>query len=285
MSVEEINAEDAHENKPALIKTQRVTRRNVELCSFSYFSLVEPDGGVIDVKRSFVSERSNLLHIFLLRLVILIWSTVSIVVGAFNDNDEYFFLAYLSNWTALVSLSYLSLTLWLTIRTTDCAQTISGYDPPSITVRVTWALYSIAAPAELTIILLFWALDYDRSNDGPVTYCMVFEHGILSIIVLLDGNLVGRIPLRLKHFITFQVYNLCYLAWTVIFANCDFGESPIYDVLDWNHDAKGASLIVSIVLILICPFIFILCWWCSFPNRRLLYPTRNNEAVSSSDML
>ena len=92
-----------------------IKRLDVEFLLFSYFSLIEPRGEVIDVQRSFASKQTDTSIILLIRIALLLWSFISIVWGAFADNDEYFFLAYLSNWTAVVSLSYLTLSLCLPI--------------------------------------------------------------------------------------------------------------------------------------------------------------------------
>jgi len=135
----------------------------------------------------------------------------------------------------------------------------------------------------MVIILLFWSLDYDPSKDGPMTYFMVFEHGILAFIVLIDGNIISRIPLRLKHGLSYQAYNFTYLTWTVLFALSTASKSPIYDVLDWNNDPSGAATVASIVLLVICPLIFVFCWWFSLPRRRLYQERKDFMSTSNDD--
>ena len=53
----------------------------------------------------------------------------------------------------------------------------------------------ISAPAETVIVFLFRTFDNNPAEDGPVTYGVVFDHGILASLLLINGNFIKCISL------------------------------------------------------------------------------------------
>jgi len=234
-----------------------------------FFSLIDREG-TIDIKRSFVSSPPRWLTI-IIRLGLFGWSTASIILGAFTDHDKYFYLAYLTNCTAIISLGYQCVSAFVSILPDKITQPKKEKDSPPCIIKTMWILYSIAAPAETAIVFLFWTFDYKQSVDGPVRYCMVFEHGILASLILIDGTIIGRIPLRRIHCICVITYMSIYFAWNVMFSRFFVEESsPIYDVLDWRNDFIFAAFLVFLIIAIVSPVSFLFCWMLSIRKRRYL---------------
>ena len=235
----------------------------------SFFSLREPEG-ILDIKRTFISNFPRIVTT-LIRLGLFGWSTASIILGAFTDNDEYFYLAYLTNCTALISLGYQCLAVIVSILPDTVTQPRKEKDSPPGIIKAMWALYCIAAPAETVIVFLFWTFDYSRTVDGSVTYCMVFEHGILASLILIDGNIIGRIPFRRIHGICVIIYMSIYFLWNVIFTRFFVGAgSPIYDILDWKNDFIFSAFLVFLIIAIVSPASCFFCWMLSKTKRRYL---------------
>lgn len=234
----------------------------------SFFSLTESKGA-IDVKRTFISDLPYLITIFT-RLGLFGWSAGSILLGAFTDNDEYFYLAYLTNCTAVISLAYQMLAVIVSIFPGFVTQPQKLKESPAGIIKAMWLLYSIAAPAETAITFLFWTFDYSLAEDGPVNYCMVFEHGILASLVLLDGNLIGRIPLRWVHCPCVMAYMATYFLWNIIFTRFFVGDSPIYDILDWKNNFIFSAFLVFLIIAIVTPISFMFCLLISKIKRRYI---------------
>ena len=134
---------------------------------------------------------------------------------------------------------------------------------PGIIVTMTWLLYSIALPAEFIVAIGFWTFEYDP--DGPPTFITIYQHALIGFLLLFDGNVIGRIPLRLKHCKGLLVYGITYLLWSIGFSYLKLGKrhGVIYDFMDWRKDPELAAAIGSLLLFVIGPVVFLACWWIS----------------------
>ena len=134
---------------------------------------------------------------------------------------------------------------------------------PGIIVTMTWFIYSIALPAEFIVAIGFWTFEYDP--DGPPTFITIYQHAIIGFLLLFDGNVIGRIPLRLKHCKGLLVYGITYLLWSMGFSYLQLGKrhGVIYDFMDWRKDPGLAAAIGFLLLFVIGPVVFLVCWWVS----------------------
>ena len=135
---------------------------------------------------------------------------------------------------------------------------------PGIIVTMTWFLYSIALPAEFIVAIGFWKFIYNP--DEPLTFITIYQHAIIGFLLLFDGNVIGRIPLRLKHCKGLLVYGITYLLWSLVFSYFKLGKrhkGVIYDFMDWRRDPGLAAAIGSLLLFVIGPMVFLTCWWIS----------------------
>jgi len=100
--------------------------------------------------------------------------------------------------------------------------------------------------------------------------CRTFMlHGVAWVIIGIDGILINRIPLRMKQFIIFEVFAVCYLVWTILHStlnvdnpwkNAAEGESePIYNTLDWKNDTGFAVGLAFGLLLVGNPIAFLFC--------------------------
>jgi len=148
---------------------------------------------------------------------------------------------------------------------------------PGTLVYITWLLYATALPAELTVLIGYWTFDYHSGTD-PLSFANFYHHGMIAFLLLLDGNIVGRIPLRLKHSLLFFFFSFAYITWTLIYAYLQIDGGVIYNVLDWRQQPKIALLVSSSMIFVIGPLNFIFClffaiwsqWGLFYGDRRLL---------------
>jgi hypothetical protein len=79
-------------------------------------------------------------------------------------------------------------------------------------IKATWVIFSVAALHEMAIIAIYWFLEFDPART-QLDYFVLMTHGGVAILVLIDGLVVSRIPVRLKHFGVAFLMAVIYLAW------------------------------------------------------------------------
>ena len=99
--------------------------------------------------------------------------------------------------------------------------------------------------------------DYDGET---ITFYDIYKHGVLALLLWIDGNIIGRIPLRLKQFQFSYICGLIYLGWTLLFAYWDLDGGVIYHNLNWRENQRTAMKVAALLMGLITPLIFGACW-------------------------
>jgi hypothetical protein len=148
-------------------------------------------------------------------LVVLLWKmaatmfTFSVILVGLHYNHrggshavKYFF--FLSNWATVSSLVYFicSLVNSAGIMAAALRQPDNGtgqYRRPSRWVRFTWVMFQIAAHMGIVTSIAYWAYHF-HTPKHKLKYRDVTTHGVVGLLVLLDGLVVNRIPIRLAHF-------------------------------------------------------------------------------------
>ena len=102
------------------------------------------------------------------------------------------------------------------------------------------------------------------------------EHGIIGIVVLIDGVFVGSIPVRAKQYVCLLAVCISYLLWSLVnyilkLGNGEWGpaydDDALYPVLNWSWESRRVAAIVSSVAILVlCPFLFWVVWMLSIAS-------------------
>ena len=99
-----------------------------------------------------------------------------------------------------------------------------------------------------------------------MVYVEVMLHGGGAALIIIDGFLLNRIPLRMKRLIISEMYGAIFVLWTVIHAFSGIGnprrddDDAIYDVLPWKNDPGKAVMYMVVILFVVNPTIFLLCW-------------------------
>lgn len=144
-------------------------------------------------------------------------------------------------------------------------------------IKITWLLYSTSAPLSLAICILYWiGIAPGQSPQDSLNYVCIMEHGIIGIIVLIDGVLVGTIPVRAKQYVCLLAVCITYLLWSLVnyilkLGNGDWGpaydDDSLYPVLNWSWESRRVAAIVSsFATIILCPVLFWIVWMLSLSS-------------------
>lgn len=246
----------------------------------------------IDVARSFAPHRWAILF----RFFFLAWSLQVLYtdVSHYPPHNLYIYMGYLTHWGHLLSNLYLLCSFLCSIIPSAVQQPTAENERPGRLVRTTWGLYSLVAPLEIAITLLYWSGAPFISGHG--CYVSVMEHGGIATLVLIDGLLVGLVPVRAKHVVLLVTVSVLYLAWSVIDAVLEIGngewgpayeDDALYPVLNWNDDQRGATIVSAFVICILSPCLFYGCWLLSLAapccvSRAAIVLTDDEDVVKHS---
>lgn len=256
---------------------------------------------VIDVPKSFSPPYDNGKESpsTLLTIVVGAWKLflIGLELTAFSleflTDPEWFFFAYLTNWAMIFSIVYSTFSFLNTLIPVSPA--LRGNDDSkkngvvSTRVLFTWGIFIQSAVLQMTVTVMYWFLVYEGGTPKIYT---VLAHGILLVLIWIDGLVVNRIPVRLRHWleICLPTY-LIYTVWTVLASSVVFGiENPddeeddnIYAVLDWEESPISALIYVIAVVFGFTPICTVLLWGLSLLGRRYEEESENETRNDITD--
>ena len=204
-----------------------------------------------------------------------------------------FWLAYLTHWALTFAILYLLLSFlnsFISVTQPPPLQTQVGFR-----VKLTWILFTIACNLQIVVTVAYWFVIYDGTTMSSYS---ILSHGVVAVMVLIDGFIINTIPVRLRHWIEFVFpIGLLYLIWSFVHYKLSIGnpdyydEDPdtnddlIYGVLNWGEEPQPTqALIVSaMILFVLSPLSQILMWFISnFRRRYVKDPPTTSSGTSSS---
>ncbi|XP_021344006.1 protein rolling stone-like [Mizuhopecten yessoensis] len=115
--------------------------------------------------------------------------------------------------------------------------------------KLVWVLLNIMSSCSVMVTLIFFIFLWPQMNtdNQPIDLGNLQLHGINSVIVFLECLLTAA-PVHLLHFVFPLTYGIVYLVFTAIFYGAG-NKDPIYpEVLDWNSDKVGQTMIMVLVV-------------------------------------
>jgi hypothetical protein len=247
-----------------------------------FFQLEETNGRTLDLERSFASEPRSLLVIAGKSIL---WGLTmyTLVRSTLISNYPSFWLAYLTNWSLLYAVFYMTLSFILSF----------GVNPRWL-MKCAWLSFSVAAVHQIMVTLLFWILDYEPEKN-PLNEVVFLVHGGVMVIVLFDGLVVNRVPVRLKHAIVTMALALLYLTWSILHntvyqynprtANdINTDDDAIYAVLSWKKEPLSATIVAVVVVFVCVPIFHVIIWALSLISRRYEESVQLDSNEKSADL-
>lgn len=222
------------------------------------------------------------------KLLLLCLSVTSLVLSIISNGGSLFFLAYLTNWGIVWTTLYSMLSFFNSI--VKCRQPSSG-DFVGIRPAITWLLFEIAAHTQIMVSILYWAMVY--KPQWGLGFANIVAHGGLMAVLLLEGQVMNRIPVRWNHFPIIFGLHLVYLIWTLVHGIYEIGGPDhgqersdnddyfLYDVVDWTGNPKTTGTLALIIQLGIVPTLYGIMWLMSLPCRR--YKRKSKKTKNGSN--
>ena len=215
-------------------------------------------------------------------------TVASLVVDIVSFEYPNYWMAYLTNWSLIYCIVYQIGSLLLTVLKVPSAP----YDDPNnqptnSLLKLTWISISLAAVHQICVFVLFWGTVY---YPGYVlTFSNVMLHGGVMSLILLDGLVMNRTPVRLKHLVLNMVMAILYALWSILqntVCRCnpyaeeeDKDDDAIYDVMRWREEPAIAIGSFLILLLVVLPLLQIFLWAVSLPGRHYLSSSSPKNAA------
>jgi MFS family permease len=259
-----------------------IGRRFCSEFSRPFFGLKEEPFGTLDMPKNFSVGKGFLSIISLLKFCMFGFAIASLGIAFHRRPEPAFYPAYLTPWGVVYCILYLGGSLILA--------TCSAYSPHrwcNFILKFTWVLFSIAAVQGICIALLYWFFVWHP--DRGIYIDNVMTHGGCLIMVLIDGLIINRIPLRIKHMLLTTLLAALYLTWSVI-QNVVWRYNPVhdddddalYDVMKWREETTSAIILIAIILLGAIPLLTSLLWFVSLPGRHYENDVPANDGNKSS---
>lgn len=249
------------------------------------FELEEHPIGTLDIRASFHMGRGLSSWVGMVKLLSLALVVAALVYAFLEFPKPSWYPAYLTPWGVFFCTWYLAGSFFLTSCSSADPENTNQFETANILSKFTWVMFSVASVMECSIVVLYWAFDYDPSRN-TLDLNNFNVHGLCGIIVLLQGFLVDRVPIRIKHIVFTFFVGCIFCGWTAI-QNLVLKSNPmqdddddaLYDVLKWRENPTGAAILSAVVLFGAFPFFTSLLWLMSLPGRRYLEILEGAEGV------
>lgn len=237
------------------------------------FSMEEPHGERNDVSASFAaikaSEATSLKRkmVFGYRALVLLGLITIMTMDLMNRPlTVWVYFGYLTNMSLIFSVVYFLLSLLCTTFNAKFCSQPRGSSSPHLVVQLTWILYSLAAPLQLQQTVLYWVML--PVYQWYIDFMAVFKHGIIAFLIIFDAAIIGRIPIRFKHFVPFLVAFLLYTIWSIALSLKGKGDG----YFDWSENSQQSTRFAFIAVLLFAPLVCIIVWLLSVigGGRRLV---------------
>lgn len=265
-----------------------------ELCAHPY-TVLEVTGRVIDIRRSFALQPWWI--VFPLKCVPLGLAVDTLVRGlATYDGVVSFYFAYFENWCLLLNIFYFLVSASTSLLFCfKLQQPLPGYNRAPCHVCAMWSTFPIAVVNSMLSVLAYWI--FYAGEEGTIfntDYFVVMKYAVIPVLLVLEGQILNRIPIRFAHLIWSQIFTIVYIIWTLFHSVTTLGNPdidpdgenlPIYSFLSWNDPEQRASAALgcAIVIAVIAPLVFIFLYLVSWPRRRYCPIEEIEETVGMPD--
>jgi hypothetical protein len=241
------------------------------------FSMEEPHGERNDVSASFAGIKTSDAGSVKRKLVIayravVLVGLISVMTLDLLDRPltVWIYFGYLTNMALMFSIAYFLFSLLCTVFINMFCSQPRGSSSPHPVVLLTWMLYSLAAPIQLQQTVLFWVML--PVYQWYIDFMAILKHGIIALLLIVDAAIIGKIPIRVKHFIPFLVVFLFYTIWSIALSLKGKGDG----YFDWGENSQQSTRFAFIAVFVFAPLVCALLWLVSFigGGRRLVSTTK-----------
>jgi len=249
--------------------------------SISSFALEEDYFGRLDLLKSFcLSADERNWAVIAFKFITVCLSISGFVLAIARQSVPGFYPAYLTFWGVVYGIIYLSSSFTLAVKATSSPE-------DSRLIKFTWAFFLVPAVHGMIIAPMYWIFLW---TPGPVEYSNVMMHGGVAALVLIDGLIINKTPVRIKHAVIVLMFALLWLFWSIL-QNAviqynpgqDDDDDALYDIMKWREETVKSIILASIVVFVAIPLFTCLIWRLSLSGRCYIDPNSGESGESYAE--
>lgn len=201
------------------------------------------------------SEDDNVRVWFIVyRILTTMYFLASLIFTWTDEKHGWKYLIFMTSWgICLLNFSIILETVVVVLNYLDVSLNVRIF-------KVSWLCSTLFSTNAVFITILYWSLLYD---GGPhPSYKDLYVHGLQGLFVVIDQFISNR-QWHLEKIWTCLPTPVVYVIFNVIYwaagGTDPYGNSYIYDVLDWSDDPGGAAITI-VMAAGILPLIHIVLW-------------------------
>lgn len=176
------------------------------------FGIDEGPKGSLDLDASFCIGKGLLSVVGAVKFITFAIAVASLAYSFSVSSNPGFYPAFLTPWGVFFGILHLGCSFVLTAFYSEGCNTQNA----TVLVKITWLLYSIATVIGCCITVLFWVAVFNPDNPNNDMLDKVMSHGGVVLIVILQGTLLDRVPMRLKHIVFSDGVAVLFTIWLVL---------------------------------------------------------------------
>lgn len=277
------------------------SRYMLELQDRDLFTIRDRNGKYLDIPRSLAPEPKIWMMLF--KLVILAWVAYLFSEEWSTTHPTRFFFATFDHWALTCTLLY----LWCSFccnafsrfhkhapadnDTATTTPTTTSINPrrhlPTKLHKITWFLFDVAAPSQILASLGFWLFQFEHGKNLEDDLVV---HGTVLLLVLVEGLVINRVPVRVNHQWFFFGLVYTFLLWSLIHSYTSmgnpmakYGTDDLYPFLRWLRHPFWTTLWVLIIFFIITPLVYLFVWALSLFDFLFCFEGNNRRYLSRDE--
>lgn len=248
-----------------------------------FFGLEDTYFGMLDMTRNFSIGKGFFSPVALIKFIFFGLAAAALGWAFYAHPVTEFYIAYVSCWQVIYCVLYLGAS-WMLSTCGDQAT-----NKASALLKFTWVMFSVAAVHGVTTTIIYWVFLWSPSRGLDVSNTST--HGGTFLLVIIDGLVINRTPVRIKHIVANWTLAFLYLIWSIL-QNVvikynpvdDDDDDAIYDIMKWRENTTGA-IIMAVALVFGCLPLFTFIFWsislCGRHYRESDIPENKNLAMEN----
>lgn len=191
----------------------KVVEENISCTEFSLGSFeLKEQGRLLDIERSFNIGLGMFSVPTFLKLVFWGLSLYTLVIDIIAHVHQDFYLAFVTSWTLIHSIVYLTGSVLLTIFPFPSVPT----EGKNRLIKFVWLYQSLVLVHGSFATVIYWSMYWVPEKGLGFMGSTIWTHGGVLLLCLLNGLVVDRTPIRLKHISINIIWGVLYLLWAIL---------------------------------------------------------------------
>lgn len=247
-------------------------------------SIEEPRGSALSVQRTFAPRPRWIVLPLRFAFLGLSATTLYFDITQYPTENLWIYCGFFHMWVFIMHVIYQICSFLCCTWDGFTEQPISQNGKqllysPGFFVHLTWLFFSVSVNLGLLNVILYWVFLFEGGVGFDIaSFTSIAMNAGVLLVVLTDGFVIGKIPIRIKHVIVVWFVACLYLVWMGIQEllglgngnwawedpEDDINDDVLYENIQWKNDPYKSYFYTTLIMFVVVPVLFLLTWFMSF---------------------